>query len=475
MLEMHKNTHKVDQLLLQIVDYTHGFNIADEALLEQAKICLLDSMGCAMLALKKPMCKGMLGPIIPDTIVPHGSRVPGTNFVLDPIQATFNISTMIRWLDFNDTWLAAEWGHPSDNIGAILAVADYVSQRKKVKMLEVLKAIVIAYEIQGILALENSFNAVGLDHVILVKIASAAVASLLLGGSKEQTISAVSNAWIDGHSLRTYRHGLSTGSRKSWAAGDAAARGVRLAWMALAGEGAYPHALDAKQWGFRDVLWHGKALKLSKPFAHYVIENILFKVLYPAEFHGQTAVEAGIILHPEVVAKLDQIETIEVHTQLSAMRIINKTGELRNYADRDHCLQYMLAVALINGSVTTESYSDAFANADPRINILRDKMQVSEDMNYSLDYLEPDKRAIANSVQVFFKDGTATEIVEVLYPLGHRSRRAEAEPLLHDKYIRAINSQFTDTARQALANLWKTPASILIKQPVHEFMALWNK
>ncbi len=461
-----------DQLLYLIAEYAHDYQINNPEILEHAKLCLLDSLACAAMALDEPNCRKLLGPIIPGTIVPKGSRVIGTNYVLDPILATFNISTLIRWLDFNDTWLAKEWGHPSDNIGAILAVADYIGQHKTITMFDVLVAIIKAYEIQGILALENSFNAVGLDHVILVKIASAAVATVLLGGTIEQTMSAVSNAWIDGHSLRTYRHGMNTGSRKSWAAGDAAARGVRLAWLAKGGEGGYPHALDAKQWGFRDVLWHGKTIKLGMPFGHYVIDNILFKVRYPAEFHGQTAVEAGIKLHQQVKDKLGQIDRIEVSTQLSAMRIINKTGALRNYADRDHCLQYMLAVSLIYGDVTAASYTDEFAK-DPRIDELRTKMQIIEDINYSRDYLAPEKRAIGNAVQVYFKDGTCTAKVEILYPLGHKLRRPEALPFLKEKYQNAIQQNFSSESFHKLLALWDMTAVDLAKIAVPQFIEMW--
>lgn len=466
--------YQYDPLLLQIAQYTNDYEIQQPEVLEHAKLCLLDSLACAIMALDKPNCKKLLGPIIPGTVVPNGSRVPGTNYVLDPIQATFNTSSMIRWLDFNDTWLAAEWGHPSDNIGAILAVSDYMGQRGNITMDQVLQAIVKAYEIQGILALENSFNAVGLDHVILVKIACAAVAAKLLGGDLEQILSAVSNAWIDGHSLRTYRHGINTGSRKSWAAGDAAARGVRFAWLAMLGEGGYPNALDAKQWGFRDVLWRGRTLNMPMPLGHYVVEHILFKVQYPAEFHGQTAVEAGIALHNAVKDRLDQIDHVDVYTQLSAMRIINKTGELRNYADRDHCLQYMLAVSLIYGDVTAESYTDAFAK-DPRIDQLRDKMEIKEDLNYSLDYLDPQKRAIANAVQVFFKDGSKTEKIEVLYPLGHVRRREAALPLLYAKYEQAIQKNFTSESCHKLLELWDMSANSLANFSVNDFVNLWIK
>jgi 2-methylcitrate dehydratase len=469
---MNQDVIKPDDLLVQIASYIHTKQFNDPQLLEKAKLCLLDSLACAMLALKELQCKNMLGPIIPGTIVPLGSRVPGTEYTLDPILATFNNSTMIRWLDFNDTWLAAEWGHPSDNIGAILAVADYMSQLKSMTMFDVFQAIIKAYEIQGILALKNSFNAIGLDHVILVKIACTGVASYLLGNSLDQTINALSNAWIDGHSLRTYRHGVNTGPRKSWAAGDAAARGVRFAWLAAAGEPGYPQALDAKQWGFRDALWQGKQIVIPMPFQHYVIDNILFKVKYPAEFHAQTALEAAILLHPQIHHKIDQITSIKIFTQSAAMRIINKTGVLRNYADRDHCIQYIVAVGLIFGDLTAASYTEQFA-ADPRIDQLREKMLVIEDQDYSIDYLDPAKRSIANAVLVFFADGSNTDKIEIKYPLGHKIRRMEALPFLHNKYSQALKNHFNANAEETLLELWSIPAENLAQMQVKSFVDLW--
>jgi 2-methylcitrate dehydratase PrpD len=421
-----------------------------------------------LLALKYPACTKLLGPVVPGTTVPNGARAPGTSFVLDPVTAAFNIGTLVRWLDFNDTWLAAEWGHPSDNLGAILAVADYSTRNaeremRSFTMRDILTAMIKAHEIQGILALENSFNRVGLDHVLLVRIASTAVATQLLGGTREQIINAVSNAWLDGGALRTYRHAPNTGSRKSWAAGDATARAVQHALMAVKGEMGYPSALSAPKWGFSDVLFRGQPIKLARPFGSYVMENVLFKISFPAEFHAQTAVEAAIKLYQNYFSEhgcvedqpqqtqatgsaaaglhhsraplktLDQIERVEMHTHESALRIIDKTGPLHNPADRDHCLQYMTAIGLIFGALTADHYENATA-ADPRIDALRAKMVVREDPRYTREYLEPDKRAIANAVQIFFLDSSATEKVEVEYPVGHRRRRAEGIPLLVKKF-----------------------------------------
>jgi 2-methylcitrate dehydratase PrpD len=473
-----KNRPPFDPLLAKIADYVCDFNITSGEAFNTARYCLMDTLSCGLLALKYPACTKLLGPIVPGTIVPNGARVPGTNYVLDPVTAAFNIGTLVRWLDFNDTWLAAEWGHPSDNLGAILAVADFVSRGGCVRenaadlprthvrshtVHNVLLAMIKAHEIQGILALENSFNRVGLDHVLLVRIASTAVATHLLGGTHEQIMNAVSNAWLDGGALRTYRHAPNTGSRKSWAAGDATARGVQHALMAIKGEMGYPSALSAPKWGFSDVLFKNQPIKLARPFGSYVMENVLFKVSFPAEFHAQTAVEAAIKLHqkhfaergcvedqPQHVGKvesaaaglhhsraplhsLDQIERVEIHTHESALRIIDKTGPLHNPADRDHCLQYMTAIGLIFGALTADHYEDATA-ADPRIDTLRAKMVVREDPRYTREYLEPDKRAIANAVQIFFRDGSATEKVEVEYPVGHRRRRAEGIPLLVKKF-----------------------------------------
>jgi 2-methylcitrate dehydratase len=425
-----------DRELVAIADYVAAAPMFSDEAYDTARFCLLDSLGCALLALQYPACRRHLGPIVPGTVVPNGARVPGTDCQLDPVMAAFDIGCLVRWLDFNDTWLAAEWGHPSDNLGAILAVADYLGRRsdrgRAPTMRDVLAAMIQAHEIQGVLALANSFNRVGLDHVVLVKVASTAVATRLHGGTRDQIVEALSQAWVDGQSLRTYRHAPNAGPRKSWAAGDATSRAVRLALLTINGEPGLPSVLSVPRWGAVEVLLHGKPLVLARPFGCYVMENVLFKVAYPAEFHAQTAVEAAIRLHPKVRNRLDDIERIVVNTQESAVRIISKTGPLYNPADRDHCLQYITAVGLIFGELTADHYEDRIA-ADPRIDRLRWKMVVSEEPRYSREYLEADKRSIANAVQVFFKDGSATERVEVEYPLGHRRRRAEGLPLLLKK------------------------------------------
>ncbi len=447
-----------DRVLVEIADYVIETVIDSKEAYTTAHACLLDALGCAMLALRYPECSKLLGPIVPGTTVPHGARVPGTPFVLDPVQAAFNLGAMIRWLDFNDTWLAAEWGHPSDNLGGILASADYLSQMRRANgqeplvMRDVLTAMIKAYEIQGILALENSLNRVGLDHVLLVKVASTAVVTGLLGGSKEEISNAVSNAWIDNGSLRTYRHAPNTGSRKSWAAGDATSRAVRLALMTLRGEMGYASALSAKTWGFYDVVLGGKPLALTRSFSSYVMENILFKISFPAEFHAQTAVECAIILHEQVKDRLDQIEKIVLTTQESAIRIIDKTGPLNNPADRDHCLQYMVAIGLLSGQLRADDYEDERAS-DPRIDILRSKMVVEEDPRYSRDYLDPEKRSIANAVQVYFQDGTATEKVAVEYPLGHRRRRAESQIALREKLVANLRTRFPEKQVQEILEI----------------------
>ena len=458
------NRPPFDPLLRQIADYVCDFNAPSEEALNTARYCLLDTLGCGLLALKYPACTKLLGPVVPGTIVPNGARVPGTNYVLDPVTAAFNIGTLVRWLDFNDTWLAAEWGHPSDNLGAILAVADYSTRNmergmRSFTVRDILFAMIKAHEIQGILALENSFNRVGLDHVLLVRIASTAVATHLLGGTREQLMNAVSNAWLDGGALRTYRHAPNTGSRKSWAAGDATARAVQHALMAIKGEMGYPSALSAPKWGFSDVLFKGQPIKLARPFGCYVMEQVLFKISFPAEFHAQTAVEAAIRLHPQVRDRLDQIERVEMHTHESAIRIIDKTGPLHNPADRDHCLQYMTAIGLIFGGLTADHYEDATA-ADPRIDALRAKMVVKEDPRYTREYLEADKRAIANAVQIFFRDGSATEKVEVEYPVGHRRRRAEGIPLLVEKFQANAATCFTPERAASLVRLFANTAAL---------------
>jgi 2-methylcitrate dehydratase len=424
-----------DKLLVELADYALDYVPDSEEALETARYCFMDSLGCALLALRFAECRRHLGPVVPGATLSDGARIPGTDWQIEPVHAAFNIGTMIRWLDFNDTWLAAEWGHPSDNLGGILALADFLSRsaRKSFTIRDVLIWMIKAHEIQGILALENSFNRVGIDHVVLVKVATAAVATVMLGGGRSQVLSALSNAWSDGGTLRAYRHAPNTGPRKSWAAGDATSRGVRLALLGAQGEPGYPSAVTAKGWGFSDVLFHGKPLTLRRPLGSYVMENILFKVSFPAEFHAQTAVEAALTLHDEVKDRIQDIEKIIIITQEPAMRIIDKAGPLYNPADRDHCIQYMTAVALIFGELTADYYEDAIAR-DERIDRLRERTFVIEDARYSRDYLDPEKRSIANSVQVFFTDGTCTGKVAIEYPIGHRRRRAEAIPLLIKKF-----------------------------------------
>ena len=468
-----------DTELTTIADYVAHHTIKSDLAYTTARYCLMDALGCAILALQYPACTKLLGPIIPGTTVPVGSRVPGTSYMLDPILGAFNIGTLVRWLDFNDTWLAAEWGHPSDNLGAILAITDYLSRRnlsqkqEPLKVKDVFTAMIKAHEIQGVLALENGFNRLGFDHVILVKIASTAVAAQLLGGNKEQIANALSQAWCDGAALRTYRHAPNTGSRKSWAAGDATSRATRLAWMTMQGEMGYPSVLTAKKWGFYDSVMHGKSLKIARPFDAYVMENVLFKISFPAEFHAQTAVECAIKLHPEIKNKLDQIERIELRTQESAVRIISKSGPLHNPADRDHCLQYMVAVALLQGDLKADHYEDSFA-ADPRIDQLRNKMTVEEDKKYSEDYLNPEMRSIANSIQIFFKDGSHTQKVEVDYPVGHRRRREEGIPLMYKKFEENMATHYTADTVKKLLELFKDQEK-LENMPVNELMDMFAK
>ena len=424
-----------DKILVDLAEYAANYVAESQEAIDTARYDLMDTLGCGLLALRYPECTQHLGPIVPGATLGNGARVPGTEWQLDPVHAAFNIGAMIRWLDFNDTWLAAEWGHPSDNLGGILALADYLCRtgQKPLTMRDVLQAMIKAHEIQGTLALENSFNRVGIDHVILVRVATSAVATAMLGGTRDQIISALSNAWTDGGTLREYRHAPNTGPRKSWAAGDATSRGVRLALMALQGEIGYPSALSAKGWGFYDAMFRSKPFTLAHPLGSYVMENVLFKISFPAEFHAQTAVECAIALHPEVKDRLDEIKQVVIVTQESAVRIIDKTGPLHNPADRDHCIQYMTAVGLIFGELTADHYQNKIAR-DRRIDKLRDKTVVVEDARYSKDYLDPDKRSIANSVQVFFTDGGCTEKVAVEYPIGHRRRRAEGIPLLVEKF-----------------------------------------
>jgi len=466
-----------DQELLDIAHYVAHYTINSAEAYNTARLCLMDTLGCGILALRYPECTKLLGPVVPGTYVPNGVRIPGTQFVLDPMQAAFNIGTLIRWLDFNDTWLAAEWGHPSDNLGAILAVADYISRvhiaddKPPLLMWDVLTAMIKAHEIQGVLALENSFNRVGLDHVVLVKVASTAVVTQLLGGNQEDVATALSQAWIDGQSLRTYRHAPNTGSRKSWAAGDATSRAVKLAMLTLKGEMGYPSALSAKTWGFYDVMFKSHPFKFQRPYGSYVMENVLFKISYPAEFHAQTAVECALKLHKEVKDKLDKIEKITLATHESAIRIISKTGPLYNPADRDHCLQYMVAIALIFGGLTADHYEDKIAH-DPRIDFLREKMHVVEDKQFSHDYHDPEKRSIANAIQIHFKDKSHTEKVIVEYPLGHRRRRQEGVPVLLEKFANNLATHFP--ARQCKKILEHCQdQKRLESMAVNEFMDLW--
>ncbi|MBR03209.1 MAG: 2-methylcitrate dehydratase [Acidiferrobacteraceae bacterium] len=464
-----------DQVIQEIVDYVVDYKIESEDVLNTARHCLMDTLGCGFLALNFPECTKHLGPLVEGTKVPYGARVPGTSYILDHIKAAWDIGCMIRWLDFNDTWLAAEWGHPSDNLGGILAVADYLSQKYSAEggdplvMRDVLEAMIKAHEIQGVLALENSYNRVGLDHVLLVRVATTAVVTQMMGGDRDQTLAAVSQAWVDGSSLRTYRHAPNTGSRKSWAAGDATSRGVRLADISLRGEMGVPGALSAKIWGFYDVSFKGKAFKFQRPFTAYVMENILFKISFPAEFHSQTACEAAQKLHPQIKDKLDSIERIEITTHESAIRIISKEGELNNPADRDHCLQYMTAVVLGFGDLKAEYYEDSFHKCHPVIDELRSKMFVKEDERYSREYHEPDKRSIANAIEVYFKDGSPPVGESCEYPLGHKRRRDEGFPILERKFMTNLKAHFEPEQANQIYDVCQNQAS-LEKMPVHEFM-----
>ncbi|MCH7881291.1 MAG: bifunctional 2-methylcitrate dehydratase/aconitate hydratase [Proteobacteria bacterium] len=437
-----------DQVLVDIADYVCNTTIDSHLAYETAHYCLMDTLACGFQALDYPACTKLLGPVVPGATLPGGARVPGTSYELEPVAGAFNIGIMIRWLDFNDTWLAAEWGHPSDNLGAILALADYLSRKRvseggaSLTMRDVLIAMIKAHEIQGVIALENSFNRVGLCHVMLVRIASTAVTAQMLGCTRDECLNAVSHAWIDGSSLRTYRHAPNTGSRKSWAAGDASSRGLFLAFIALRGEMGYPSAITAPTWGFQDVAFGKKPLKFTQGYGTYTMENILFKISFPAEFHAQTAVEAAVTLHPHVVDRVDEVERIVIKTQESGDRIINKTGPLDNPADRDHCIQYMVAIGLLKGDLQAEHYEDDVAS-DPRVDALRECMEVSEEERFTREYLEADKRAIGNSLQVFFKDGSATDEVVVDYPVGHRRRRDEGIPLLKAKFERYLRAKIS--------------------------------
>ncbi len=447
-----------DQELVDIADYVCNYVVTSAEALDTARNNLIDSLACMLMALEFPEAVKHLGPLVPGTVVPNGARVPGTQFQLDPVKAAWDIGALVRWLDFNDTWLAAEWGHPSDNWGAVLALGDYLSRKAVAEgkppmtMEMLLHYMVKAHEVQGVLALENSYNRVGLDHVVLVKVASTAVAAVMLGLERDQVVDALSHAWVDGQSLRSYRHTPNTGPRKSWAAGDASSRGVRLALMVAKGEMGMPSVLTAPRWGFYDVLFRGDRFKFQRPYGSYVMEQVLFKISFPAEFHAQTAVECALILHSQVVDRIEQIERIELTTQESAIRIISKEGPLHNPADRDHCLQYMVAIGLLFGELTAAHYENAVAD-NPAIDRLRDLMTVEEDRHYSEAYHDPDQRSIANAVQIFFKDGSSTERVEVKYPVGHRRRRAEGIPLLEQKFYDALHNKFPHREAQRIYDL----------------------
>jgi len=452
---------KPDQVLVDIADYVLNHGIDSTVAYETARNCLIDTLGCGLEALDYPACTKLLGPIVPGTMVAQGARVPGTSYELDPVQAAFNIGTMIRWLDFNDTWLAAEWGHPSDNLGGILAVADWLSRnaiaqgRPQLPMREVLTAMIKAHEIQGVIALENSFNKVGLDHVVLVKLATTAVVSQLLGLSRDTVINALSQVFVDGQALRTYRHAPNAGSRKSWAAGDATSRGVRLALISATGEMGYPTALSAPLWGFTDVLFRGKPFSIRRAYGSYVMENVLFKISYPAEFHAQTAVEAAMALFGKILAmgrSANDIASITVRTHEAAMRIIDKQGPLSNPADRDHCIQYMIAIPLIFGRLTAKDYEDDIAS-DPRIDVLRAKITCVEDVQFTRDYLDPDKRSIANGIIVHFADGTTLPEELVEYPIGHKRRRREGMPLLVEKFRTNLGRRFAHPQQQKILDI----------------------
>ena len=463
-----------DELIQKIADYVHDYNITSDVAISTAKYCLMDTIGCGLLALTFPECKSLLGPHIDGTEVPNGVRVLGTNFKLDPIKAAWDNGAIIRWLDFNDTWLAAEWGHPSDNLGGILSACDYISQNfpeRNISVRDIISSMIKAHEIQGVMALENSFNRVGLDHVLLVKIASVGVISVILGLTKDQTIDALSQAFVDGQSLRTYRHAPNAGPRKSWAAGDATSRAMQLVWLTKKGQIGYPSAISAPTWGFKDVLFNGKDLIINQEFESYVMENVLFKISFPAEFHAQTAVEAAVKLHHEIKNKFDEIDKIKIITHESAIRIISKEGKLNNPADRDHCLQYMTAIGLIKGDLVAEDYEDSVAK-DPLVDSLREKMEIEEDLSFSKDYLDPSKRSIANSLQIFFKDGTCTDIEEVHYPIGHKNRRAEGIPILIKKFEKNLMTQFSEDRVKGIMSLFEDNEK-LFNLPVREFVDLF--
>ena len=481
-----------DKVIKNIADYVINYEVNSKDAIETARNCLIDSIGCGLLALQFKECTKHLGPIVEGTVVPNGSRVPGTNFIMDPVKAAWDIGCVIRWLDYNDTWLAAEWGHPSDNLGSILGLCDHLSQKrvkdglKPIYMKEILEFMVMAHEIQGVLAIENSFNRVGLDHVLLVRVASTAISAKIMGGNEEQIKSAISHAWVDGSSLRTYRHAPNAGSRKSWAAGDATSRGVRLADIALRGEMGVPGVLTAPQWGFYDISFNktnkdqklkdkaDQIFKFNRDYGSYVMEHILFKIQYPAEFHAQTAVEAAVKLHNNVKDKFNEIDKIVIRTQEPAIRIISKVGTLANAADRDHCIQYMAALGLIFGDLKAEFYEDDFHKEHPLIDKLRDKMEIQEDKRFSADYLDPEKRSIANAIKVIFKDGTSTEDIEVEYPIGHKRRRSEGIPLLEKKFLSNLKTCFDEEKSKSIYSLC-TNQQALEKTTVNEFMEMLAK
>ncbi len=469
-----------DRVIVDIVDYVVDYRVSGTLAYDTARNCLIDTLGCGLEALEYPACTKLMGPVVPGTVVPNGAKVPGTQFQLDPVQAAFNIGAMIRWLDFNDTWLAAEWGHPSDNLGGIHPPADWLSRngggagREPLVMKDVLTAMIKAHEIQGCIALENSFNRVGLDHVVLVKVASTAVVAQMMGLTRDEIVAAVSLAWVDGQSLRTYRHAPNTGSRKSWAAGDATSRAVRLALIAKTGEMGYPSVLTAPTWGFYDVLFDGRPFTFQRPYGSYVMENVLFKISFPAEFHSQTAVEAAMTLHDRLAKAgrtVDDIERITIRTHEACIRIIDKKGPLSNPADRDHCIQYMVAVPLIHGRLLAGDYEDAIA-ADPRIDALRDRIVCVEDPQYTKDYHDPDKRSIANALTVEFKDGEKLPEVEVQYPIGHRRRREDGIPLLEAKFRINLARRFPDKQQKAILAVSLDQAA-LEAMPVDQYVDLY--
>lgn len=465
---------QTDELLTNIADYAAGDDVGSDEAWSTARLVLMDSIGCALLALNYPECTKLLGPVVPGATLPDGAKVPGTDYQLEPVQAAFNFGAMVRWLDYNDTWLAAEWGHPSDNLGGILMLADYLNRSGRANppltVRDVLAGAIKAHEIQGVIALEHAFNRVGLDHVLLVRVASTAVATKMLGGDRERITASLSHAWIDGGALRTYRHAPNTGSRKSWAAGDATSRAVRLALIATSGEMGYATAMTAPVWGYQDVLFDGKPIKLSRPLESYVMEHVLFKVSYPAEFHAQTAVEAAIQLHEQVKDRFDDIDRVAMETTEPGVRIIAKSGPLHNPADRDHCIQYMAAIGLIFGELNADHYEDDVA-ADPRIDKLRDQMEVVENESFSKDYLDPEKRSIANSIQVFFKDGSSTEKAEVHYPLGHRRRRDESYPAIDAKFRHNAETRLPTDRVDQICQLFGDAVK-LDAMPVDQFVDL---